>query len=372
MEQETEGTPPRVIDQLPARPFPRRKALGALSHVVVDHLPHPCALIRAEPGLTVWPVPATEDTTMGQQPPDRPPVSIRSLSAPVGSRLRRRPDIGSNHHRLPRGLPLIHRSGTVTSDLKRTRVDRGALVGTRSATPPNEDSDHRSHATPGTPRLDSYCRWAHSIQDAALDPRTQRSVPHLLVRATSIPRRAPEPGRVRGERAPERRSAGPSMKTGPGSMGSWWALHPDPLLTAGDQPLPRQERAPWVPGRGDADPGRLLVTVPGGTYDRSYWDTRLPQDDAYSFADVATVRGWLVLLLDNVGTGASFRPADSGSVTVAVMADAVAQAHPGGLGPDPGRRGSRPASRVTIVRRRGGAPPRRSGRRHRAGPAHPF
>lgn len=68
----------------------------------------------------------------------------------------------------------------------------------------------------------------------------------------------------------------------------------------------------------------LLVTVPGGTYDRSYWDLHVPEDNTYSFADVAAAAGWTVLLLDNLGTGASSGPASQ--IGVLEMADAVAQA----------------------------------------------
>ena len=70
----------------------------------------------------------------------------------------------------------------------------------------------------------------------------------------------------------------------------------------------------------------LLVTVPGGTYDRSYWDLHVPGAEDYSFADYAAARGQSVLLLDNLGTGRSSRPTDWSAVNLAVMADALAQA----------------------------------------------
>jgi pimeloyl-ACP methyl ester carboxylesterase len=72
-------------------------------------------------------------------------------------------------------------------------------------------------------------------------------------------------------------------------------------------------------------PPGLIVTVPGGTYDRSYWDLRVPGHSTYSFAEYAMARGWIVLLMDNLGTGASSRPGDGTTLTVAMMADAVAQ-----------------------------------------------
>ncbi|MCX4095630.1 alpha/beta hydrolase [Nocardia sp. alder85J] len=70
----------------------------------------------------------------------------------------------------------------------------------------------------------------------------------------------------------------------------------------------------------------LLVAVPGGSYDRYYWDLHVPGLENYSFADCAVQSGWAVLMLDNLGTGASGRPAEATAVTLEVMADAVAQA----------------------------------------------
>lgn len=80
----------------------------------------------------------------------------------------------------------------------------------------------------------------------------------------------------------------------------------------------------WTPDQDEAPLG-LVVTVPGGTYDRSYWDLHVPGYSAYSFAEYATARRWIVLLMDNFGTGASSRPQDGTGPTVEMMADAVAQ-----------------------------------------------
>jgi pimeloyl-ACP methyl ester carboxylesterase len=80
----------------------------------------------------------------------------------------------------------------------------------------------------------------------------------------------------------------------------------------------------WTPDEEQA-PAGLIVTVPGGTYDRSYWDLQVPGHSTYSFAEYAIARRWIVLLMDNLGTGASSRPDDGTSLTVEMMADAVAQ-----------------------------------------------
>ncbi|WP_160573823.1 alpha/beta hydrolase [Actinomadura physcomitrii] len=78
-----------------------------------------------------------------------------------------------------------------------------------------------------------------------------------------------------------------------------------------------------------------LVAVPGGTYDRSYWDLHVPGLAGYSFVEAAVARGCVILALDNLGTGASSRPEDADKVTAAEMAEAVAhvaKAFAAGLG----------------------------------------
>jgi pimeloyl-ACP methyl ester carboxylesterase len=92
-----------------------------------------------------------------------------------------------------------------------------------------------------------------------------------------------------------------------------------------DKPYKVSATLVWTPGEEQAPVG-LFVTIPGGTYDRSYWDLQVPGYGTYSFADYAIERRWMVLLLDNFGTGASSRPDDGTKLTVEMMADAVAQA----------------------------------------------
>jgi pimeloyl-ACP methyl ester carboxylesterase len=65
----------------------------------------------------------------------------------------------------------------------------------------------------------------------------------------------------------------------------------------------------------------VLFCVPGMSYGKEYWDLPL---DGYSFARAAAVAGHIVVAIDNLGTGASCRPEDSGAVTLAAMAAANA------------------------------------------------
>jgi pimeloyl-ACP methyl ester carboxylesterase len=65
----------------------------------------------------------------------------------------------------------------------------------------------------------------------------------------------------------------------------------------------------------------ILVCVPGAGYTREYFDFGI---EGYSFAAAATAAGHVVVALDNLGTGESFRPADGDSVTLAAMARANA------------------------------------------------
>ena len=50
----------------------------------------------------------------------------------------------------------------------------------------------------------------------------------------------------------------------------------------------------------------LLFCIPGGTYDHHYWDLEVP-GGGYSFASDMTRRGYAVVAIDNLGTGASTR-----------------------------------------------------------------
>jgi alpha-beta hydrolase superfamily lysophospholipase len=72
----------------------------------------------------------------------------------------------------------------------------------------------------------------------------------------------------------------------------------------------------------EPEPGvPLLFCVPGMSYGKEYWDLPL---DGYSFARAAAAAGHVVVAVDNVGTGASGRPAEADAVTLAAMAGANA------------------------------------------------
>ena len=68
----------------------------------------------------------------------------------------------------------------------------------------------------------------------------------------------------------------------------------------------------------------LLVCLPGGTYTRGYFDLDVPGRPGYSFARDATARGFPVVALDHLGTGASTRPGRD--IGLADQAAAVAAA----------------------------------------------
>lgn len=66
--------------------------------------------------------------------------------------------------------------------------------------------------------------------------------------------------------------------------------------------------ATYYPARGrDAVPA-VLVCLPGGTYNREYWDLSVPGHGGYSFAEFATGKGYAVLTVDPLGTGESSKP----------------------------------------------------------------
>lgn len=70
------------------------------------------------------------------------------------------------------------------------------------------------------------------------------------------------------------------------------------------------------------DRGRpLLVCVPGGTYNRRYFDLDVTGHTGYSFASHATAQGYPVIAFDVLGTGESARPA--AEVTLQDQADAI-------------------------------------------------
>ena len=57
----------------------------------------------------------------------------------------------------------------------------------------------------------------------------------------------------------------------------------------------------------EPDPGApFLFCVPGMSYGKEYWDVPLA---GYSFARAAAAAGHVVVAVDNLGTGASARPA---------------------------------------------------------------
>jgi pimeloyl-ACP methyl ester carboxylesterase len=69
-------------------------------------------------------------------------------------------------------------------------------------------------------------------------------------------------------------------------------------------------------------PRGVLVCWPGGSYDRSYWQSCVAP--GYSFAEHAARNGFAVVSADHLGVGRSSRPADVDAVTLEVMADAQA------------------------------------------------
>jgi len=73
-----------------------------------------------------------------------------------------------------------------------------------------------------------------------------------------------------------------------------------------------------------ADATTIVVAVPGGTYTRAYWDLDVPGRAGYSFAEHLTARGFVVVALDNLGTGESSRPAHADDITFDVAAAANA------------------------------------------------
>jgi pimeloyl-ACP methyl ester carboxylesterase len=69
----------------------------------------------------------------------------------------------------------------------------------------------------------------------------------------------------------------------------------------------------------------LLFCLPGGTYGHRYWDLEVP-GGGYSFAAEMCTRGYSVVAIDNLGTGASSRPEHrAGLAELAAAADAVVE-----------------------------------------------
>ncbi|UGQ11999.1 alpha/beta fold hydrolase [Yinghuangia sp. ASG 101] len=91
----------------------------------------------------------------------------------------------------------------------------------------------------------------------------------------------------------------------------------------------------YFPHTGPGAAKAVLVCLPGGTYDRGYFDLEVPGHPGYSFARHAAAGGYGVLALDHLGTGAGSRPNRAIDLTdlAAAAASAVA-AVPGKLGQD--------------------------------------
>ncbi len=87
--------------------------------------------------------------------------------------------------------------------------------------------------------------------------------------------------------------------------------------------------APVEPGSGRP----VLVCLPGGTYTRGYFDLHVPGHPGYSFAEDAAARGFPVVLIDHVGTGASTRTTrDLGLADQAAAAAEVVEQLPDAIG----------------------------------------
>lgn len=92
----------------------------------------------------------------------------------------------------------------------------------------------------------------------------------------------------------------------------------------------------YFPHTGPPGPAKaVLVCLPGGTYNRGYFDLEVPGHPGYSFARHAAADGYAVLALDQLGTGAGSRPNRDVDLTdlAAAAASAVA-AFPEKLGHD--------------------------------------
>jgi pimeloyl-ACP methyl ester carboxylesterase len=84
--------------------------------------------------------------------------------------------------------------------------------------------------------------------------------------------------------------------------------------------------ATHYPARGPAA-GAVLVCLPGGTYNRDYWDLKVAGREGYSFAEFATENGYEVVTIDPLGTGESTKPVgDFGFAEIAAgLARAVSE-----------------------------------------------
>jgi pimeloyl-ACP methyl ester carboxylesterase len=87
---------------------------------------------------------------------------------------------------------------------------------------------------------------------------------------------------------------------------------------------PLQLAATYFPPAGHRGDKPILVCLPGGTCNRSYFDLIVPGLGDYSFARHAAALGFPVVAFDHLGTGASSRP--DREVSLEDQADALASA----------------------------------------------
>src|ERR1700742_4380564 len=66
--------------------------------------------------------------------------------------------------------------------------------------------------------------------------------------------------------------------------------------------------ATYYPARGEPVADVVFVCLRGGTYNRDYWDFKVPGRAGYSFADFAAENGYAVVTIDPLGTGESSKP----------------------------------------------------------------
>jgi pimeloyl-ACP methyl ester carboxylesterase len=86
------------------------------------------------------------------------------------------------------------------------------------------------------------------------------------------------------------------------------------------------EASVFVPDHPDESGPACLFAVPGGTYDRRYWNLTVEGYPGYSFAEYATGGGCVLVAVDNLGTGESSRPPSADLLTFESMAGANAAA----------------------------------------------
>lgn len=88
-----------------------------------------------------------------------------------------------------------------------------------------------------------------------------------------------------------------------------------------DDPQPMRI-ASWlfVPVKAPRTVSRLVVLLPGGSYDKRYYHLEVPGRGAYSMASFLAARGNAVLALDHLGVGGSTHPKDLTVVTPEAVA----------------------------------------------------